>query len=117
VGTARQIFEVDLLGTAHVIYAFLHVASPGTSVICIASTAAYYVPLPSDLERHLATAPTHSLLDHDGLDPDAAYAYAYAVAKRGNQLRAQAAAAWVRAQAGAAEHRQPRHHRQPDGPR
>jgi NAD(P)-dependent dehydrogenase (short-subunit alcohol dehydrogenase family) len=37
--TARQIYQVDLLGTAHVIDAFLPVASPGTSLVCVASMA------------------------------------------------------------------------------
>ena len=58
--TARQIYQVDLLGTAHVIDAFLPVASPGTSLVCVASMAGHFASLPPDLERHLATAPASS---------------------------------------------------------
>jgi NAD(P)-dependent dehydrogenase (short-subunit alcohol dehydrogenase family) len=93
--TARQIYQVDLLGTAHVIDAFLPVASPGTSLVCVASMAGYFASLPPDLERHLATAPADQLLQHEGIDLDADPASAYLLAKRGNQLRVQAAAyAW-----------------------
>ncbi|WP_261566530.1 SDR family oxidoreductase [Frankia gtarii] len=92
-GTARQIYEVDLLGTAHVIDAFLAVVSPGTSLICIASMGGQLTSLPADFERHLATAPSDQLLLHEGIDLDKAdSATAYAVAKRGNQLRVQGAA-------------------------
>jgi NAD(P)-dependent dehydrogenase (short-subunit alcohol dehydrogenase family) len=91
---ARQIYQVDLLGTAHVIDAFLTVASPGTSLVCVASMAGHLASLPAELERHLATAPTAELLTHDGIDLDApdSAGTAYSVAKRGNQLRVQAAA-------------------------
>jgi len=93
--TARQIYQVDLLGTAHVIDAFLPAASPGTSLVCIASMAGHFASLSPDLERHLATAPADQLLHHDGIDLDADPGYAYVLAKRGNQLRVQAAAhAW-----------------------
>ena len=93
--TAQRIYEVDLLGTAHVIDAFLPVASPGTSLVCVSSMAGHFASLSADLERHLATAPAAELLDHSELDTDGAAAVAYATAKRGNQLRVQAAAqAW-----------------------
>jgi NAD(P)-dependent dehydrogenase (short-subunit alcohol dehydrogenase family) len=93
--TARQIYEVDLLGTAHVIDAFLPVASTGTSLVCIASMAGHFASLPADFERHLATAPAGELLQHKELDLEAVPGLAYTVAKRGNQLRVQAAAhAW-----------------------
>jgi NAD(P)-dependent dehydrogenase (short-subunit alcohol dehydrogenase family) len=94
--TARQVYLVDLLGTAHVIDAFLAVASPGTSLICVASMAGHFAALPARLERHLATATAGRLLDHESIDlnsPDSGSAYV--IAKRGNQLRVQAAArAW-----------------------
>ncbi|MGW3650471.1 SDR family oxidoreductase [Streptomyces sp. NPDC000878] len=93
--TARQIFEVDLLGTAHVIDAFLPVASAGTSLVCVASMAGHFASLSADLERHLATAATDELLGHKEIDLDADPGLAYVVAKRANQLRVQAAAhAW-----------------------
>lgn len=91
--TARQIYQVDLLGTAHVIDAFLPVASPGTSLVCVASMAGHFASLPAELERHLATAPADQLLHHEGIDLDSQDpGTAYVVAKRGNQLRVQAAA-------------------------
>ncbi|WP_330251339.1 SDR family oxidoreductase [Nocardia sp. NBC_00565] len=91
--TARQIYEVDLLGTAHVIDAFLAVASPGTSLVSVASMAGYLASLSPDFERHLATVATDQLLNHKGIDLDSSNAAeAYIVAKRGNQLRVQAAA-------------------------
>jgi NAD(P)-dependent dehydrogenase (short-subunit alcohol dehydrogenase family) len=93
--TSKQIYDVDLLGTAHIIDAFLIVATPGTSLVCIASMAGHFTSLPADLERHLATAPTDQLLQHEGIDPQAPPGRAYTMAKRGNQLRVQAAAhAW-----------------------
>jgi NAD(P)-dependent dehydrogenase (short-subunit alcohol dehydrogenase family) len=95
--TARQIYRVDLLGTAHVIDAFLAVASLGTALVCVASMAGHFASLPAELERHLATAPSGQLLEHEGIDLDADPGTAYVVAKRGNQLRVQAAAhAWGR---------------------
>lgn len=93
--TARQIYEVDLLGTAHVIDAFLPVASAGTSLVCVASMAGHFASLSADLERHLATAPTDELLEHKEFDLESEPALAYVVAKRANQLRVQASAhAW-----------------------
>ena len=96
--TSRQIYEVDLLGTAHVIDAFLGVAGPGTSLVCIASMAGHLASLPADFERHLAVAPASELLRHPRIDLSSAdTATAYMVAKRGNHLRVQAAAhAWGR---------------------
>lgn len=93
--TPEQIFKTDLLGVAYVIDAFIPLVSPRTSFVCIASTAAnvatHFTPLSRDLEIHLASAPIEDLLDHPELDiedegPQAARR-AYAIAKRGNQLR------------------------------
>jgi NAD(P)-dependent dehydrogenase (short-subunit alcohol dehydrogenase family) len=94
--TARQIYEVDLLGTALVIEAFLAVASTGTSLVCVASMAGHLAELPPELERHLALAPCSELLSHESIDVESDDpAMAYIVAKRGNQLRVAAAAqAW-----------------------
>jgi nucleoside-diphosphate-sugar epimerase len=66
--SAKQIFEIDLLGTANIIEAFLSVASTSTSLICIASMAGSMVELSLDLEKHLATAPRHELLQHADID-------------------------------------------------
>jgi NAD(P)-dependent dehydrogenase (short-subunit alcohol dehydrogenase family) len=98
-GSAQKILEVDLLGTANVLDAFLEVVRPGagTSVVCIASMAGHMgSSLPADLETHLATAPREKLLDHCSLqitkdDPNGP-ARAYGLSKRGNLLRVQASA-------------------------
>ncbi|MGP0030048.1 MAG: SDR family oxidoreductase [Acidimicrobiales bacterium] len=94
--TARQIFRVDLLGTAHVVDAFLPVSGHGTSLVCISSMAGHLGSLSAAFEHHLARAPTDELLGHAEIDLDGADpGLAYVVAKRGNQLRIQAAAqAW-----------------------
>jgi NAD(P)-dependent dehydrogenase (short-subunit alcohol dehydrogenase family) len=96
--STRKIYEVDLVGTAHIIDAFYRVATAGMSLVCVASMAGYFANLPDEVERHLATAPTHRLLDHDLIDLDAPdNSAAYINAKRGNILRVQAAAqAWGR---------------------
>ncbi|KAJ5645899.1 NAD(P)-binding protein [Penicillium lividum] len=89
----KQIYEVDLLGTANVIDAFFHVASAGTSLICVASMAGNFARLSPGLESHLATAPREKLLQHDEIDLNSSLPHvAYTVAKRGNQLRMQGAA-------------------------
>jgi NAD(P)-dependent dehydrogenase (short-subunit alcohol dehydrogenase family) len=90
--TARQIYEVDLLGTAHVIDAFYSASSPGTSLVCVASMAGHFASLPAEFEQHLATAASDRLLEHPRIDLDSDDAgMAYAVAKRGNQLRVEGA--------------------------
>lgn len=96
IASAKQIFEVDLLGTANIIEAFLTSACPGTSLVCIASMAGSMAQLSADLEEHLATAPLDQLLQHKEIDLEGSNpGIAYALAKRGNQLRVQAAArAW-----------------------
>ncbi|KAE8164800.1 hypothetical protein BDV40DRAFT_310470 [Aspergillus tamarii] len=101
-GCAQKILEVDLLGTANALDAFLEVAQSGTSMVCIASMAGHMGSgLPSELERHLATASREQLLEHAALKIDAADphgpARAYGLSKRGNLLRVQASAkAWGR---------------------
>ncbi|GLA00619.1 hypothetical protein AnigIFM60653_009369 [Aspergillus niger] len=81
-GSAQKILEVDLLGTANAIDAFLEVAQPG-------------------MKRHLARAPRDQLLEHLALKIDSADPHgpprAYGLSKRGNILRVQASAkAWGR---------------------
>lgn len=94
----RKIYEVDLLGTAHIIEAFLPFASGGTSLVCIASLAGYISGISHELEQHLASAPIEKLLHHEQIDlgsatdtHDAKQA-AYNIAKRGNQVRVQMSA-------------------------
>ncbi|KAN0098911.1 short-chain dehydrogenase/oxidoreductase [Hyaloscypha variabilis] len=86
----KAILDVDLLGTAHVLEAFLTVLSPGTSVVCIASMAGHMAQLSPALETHLAVAPVASLLTHAEIDPAQHPGQAYILAKRANQIRVQA---------------------------
>ncbi|KAM0292735.1 hypothetical protein ACHAPM_011750 [Fusarium culmorum] len=89
----RKTYEINLLGTANVVDAFLPFATRGTSLVCIASLAGHSTSLSQELERHLATAPRDQLLFHKELDVDAASPMqSYGIAKRGNQLRVAAAA-------------------------
>lgn len=87
---AARVYDVDLLGTANVLDAFLEVAQPGMAMVCIASMAAALgVGIVSpELDIHLATAPTDKLLDHQGIR-DAEEMSAYAICKRGNIVRVQ----------------------------
>ncbi|KAE8357817.1 hypothetical protein BDV27DRAFT_138658 [Aspergillus caelatus] len=76
---------------------FLEVAQSGTSMVCIASMAGQMGSgLPSELERHLATAPRDELLEHDALKIYAADPHGpvqtYGLSIRGNLLRVQASA-------------------------
>jgi NAD(P)-dependent dehydrogenase (short-subunit alcohol dehydrogenase family) len=96
VSTARQILEIDLLGTANVLDAFVEVVEKGTSVVCIASMAGSMIPLSAKIEKHLALSPLNNLLQHQDISihldkGHEGVGMAYAIAKRGNQLRVQAA--------------------------
>jgi NAD(P)-dependent dehydrogenase (short-subunit alcohol dehydrogenase family) len=92
--SSRDIFRINLLGTAHVLDAFVDAASPGTVLTCIASMAGYRSPVPPAVERALATTPTAELLAVAAFDLDSPDTRtAYHLAKRGVQLRVQAAAA------------------------
>jgi len=96
-GTAKQIFNIDLLGTAHVIDAFYPHISPGASLVCISSLAGHLAHLDPAFERHLALAPADQLLSHKDLDAVEQQdgGTAYQIAKRGNTVRVQAnAVAW-----------------------
>lgn len=84
--SVREILEVDLLGTVHVIDAFAGVAR---NLVCIASMAGHYATLSPEQEKFFATAPAGELLKFDFPDEPVA---AYIVAKRANQVRVQAAA-------------------------
>ncbi|HUV10659.1 MAG TPA: SDR family oxidoreductase [Acidimicrobiia bacterium] len=90
--TVEQIVSVDVVGTAHVLDEFLPHVQPGTVAVCIASMAGTLMPVADDVVQALATTPTDALadlpaLDPAGLDPG----IAYALAKRGNQARVEAA--------------------------
>ena len=96
--SAEQIVAVDVLGTAHVLDAFEAHVAPGTVAVCIASMAGTMMPVDDDTLRQFATTHTSELaalpaLDPATLDPGSAYA----LAKRANQVRVQAASvAWGR---------------------
>ncbi|KAH8650888.1 hypothetical protein BGZ60DRAFT_190588 [Tricladium varicosporioides] len=94
--TAKQVFEIDLLGTAHVIDAFYPHVSSGTSLVCISSMAGHMDMgrISPGLERHLALSPTEQLLQHEDIKMDDKFdpGMAYVTAKRGNHVRVQAAA-------------------------
>jgi NAD(P)-dependent dehydrogenase (short-subunit alcohol dehydrogenase family) len=95
--TADAILKVDLAGVAFVLDEFGAVVAPGGAGVVIASMAGTMGVgrFPAELEAALATTPSDELL---GLPfwSDSAFAdpgSAYSVAKRGNQLRVQAASA------------------------
>jgi len=94
--SARDIFAINLVGTAHVIDRFLDVASAGTSLVCVASMAGHKQRVDPALESELATTPTDQLLDINLFDLDTPdTSFAYHVAKRGVHLRvAVASQAW-----------------------
>lgn len=101
VGSARRVYEIDLLGTVNVIDAFLPVVQAGSNLVCISSMAGHLCPpLASGLERHLATAPREDVLGHpdlrvDDVEEPGAAATAYGISKRANLVRVQASAgAW-----------------------
>jgi NAD(P)-dependent dehydrogenase (short-subunit alcohol dehydrogenase family) len=90
-----RVLEVDMLGTDHVLNAFLDIVEPGTVAVCIASMAGSMADLPRELERAVTVATTDGLMDALGdMDLDD-FGATYSVAKRVNQLRVeQAAVAW-----------------------
>jgi NAD(P)-dependent dehydrogenase (short-subunit alcohol dehydrogenase family) len=95
-GSARDIFAINLVGTAHVIDRFLPVASSGTSLVCVASMAGHKQRVDPALENELATTPAGQLLGIRLFDLGTAdTSLAYHVAKRGVHLRvAVASRAW-----------------------
>jgi NAD(P)-dependent dehydrogenase (short-subunit alcohol dehydrogenase family) len=97
--TVDAILRVDLLGTALVLDAFGEVIGSGGAGVFIASMAGTMASLDLDLERRLATTPADRLLELPELSADAFSepGTAYAVAKRANQVRVQAASlSWGR---------------------
>jgi NAD(P)-dependent dehydrogenase (short-subunit alcohol dehydrogenase family) len=90
-----RVLEVDMLGTDHVLAAFLPLAEDGTAAICIASMAGYMAGMSPELEHALATAATEDLLSTLGPVEDLNFGASYCMAKRVNQLRVeQAAGTW-----------------------
>jgi NAD(P)-dependent dehydrogenase (short-subunit alcohol dehydrogenase family) len=90
-----RVLEVDMLGTDHVLSAFLPLADDGTAAICIASMAGYMAGMSAELEHALAIVATEDLLSTLGPVEDLDFGASYCMAKRVNQLRVeQAAGAW-----------------------
>ncbi len=91
---AAAILEVDLVGVARVLEAFASVVATGGAGVVVASMAGHMAPpFPSDQERAVAETPAGRLLELPYLDPASLDdpGVAYAVAKRANLVRVQAA--------------------------
>lgn len=88
------IIAVDLVGTAYVLEAFGRVVAPGGSGIVIASQAGHMIPpLPPEQNEALARTPAAELVQLPFLQPAVVTnsGAAYALSKRANSLRVQAA--------------------------
>ncbi len=93
--SADRVLEVDMLGTDHVLNAFLDVVVEGTAAVCIASMAGYLAQLTPAQEQALTVATTESLMDALAEVELGDFGATYGVAKRVNQLRVEkAAVAW-----------------------
>ena len=94
----ERLMAVDLAGTAFILDAFARVIAPGGAGIVVASMAGHREsPYEREIEHALATTPTDELLSLPFLAPEkiGSSVHAYALAKRGNALRVEtAAAAW-----------------------
>ena len=93
--TTEQVLHVDLLGTALVLDEFARVIAPGGAGVVISSMAGHMAcPWPYEVEHALASTPARLLLALPFLAPDEVgnSGAAYALSKRGNALRVQAAA-------------------------
>jgi NAD(P)-dependent dehydrogenase (short-subunit alcohol dehydrogenase family) len=90
--TSEQIIAVDLIGTARLLDAFEPYVGPGTVGVCIASMAGKLMPVPPETLQLLATTPTDALHKLSVLEPSTVEpGIAYALAKRGTQVRVEAA--------------------------
>jgi NAD(P)-dependent dehydrogenase (short-subunit alcohol dehydrogenase family) len=94
----EAIIAVDLFGAAYVLEEFGRVIAPGGSGIVIASQAGYMIPpLPPEQNEALARTPADQLGQLSFLQPAVVTSSgaAYAISKRANTLRVQAASvAW-----------------------
>lgn len=92
--TPEAIAKVDLVGTAHVLEAFGDVVAPGGSGVGISSRAGHMSPpLPAEQNEDLERTPASKLDRLECLQPDIITnsGVAYAIAKRADTLRVQAA--------------------------
>jgi len=89
----ERILSVNLLGTEYVKEAFEPQLTQGSVGVVFASNAAYYSPVPREIERDFALLPSDKLIDTakkvQGWDNGMG---AYWLAKRCNQLRVESAA-------------------------
>jgi NAD(P)-dependent dehydrogenase (short-subunit alcohol dehydrogenase family) len=93
--SAERVLDVDMLGTDHVLNAFLDVVVDGTAAVCIASMAGGMASLSPEQERTLTAADTDGLMAALEGVPLGDFGATYSVAKRVNQLRVEkAAVAW-----------------------
>ena len=92
-GEPARIFAVNMLGTLHLLDAFVPLAGEGSVLIIIASSAAYMMPLSAEDDRILARGSRDELAamfqTHEASKSGLS---TYCLAKRGNQLRVQALA-------------------------
>ena len=88
---ANRILNVNLVGTANIIDAFLIVATPGMSLVCIASQGGHFISskIPASLSAHIAKVPTPQLPIHPDLESITDPFEAYVTSKYGVQLRVQ----------------------------
>ncbi|HEX3427077.1 MAG TPA: SDR family oxidoreductase [Acidimicrobiales bacterium] len=91
----QAILAVDLYGVAVVLEEFGRIVAAGGAGLVISSMAGHMLPaLPPEHDRALASTPADDLLQLPMLSPEAVpnSGVAYAMAKRANKLRVQAAA-------------------------
>lgn len=98
-GSVEAILRVDLAGVAYSLDEFGKVIAPGGAGVYVASMAGHFASrnLTADVESELATTSSDQLISLPFLKPGAVAdaRAAYGLAKRGNQLRVQAAStAW-----------------------
>ena len=83
----ERVFEVNLIGTARVLSAFLPLAEPGTAVVCIASMGAYMIPLDQQadaiMEEPLVPDFLKKMEAFKPKEPDKESGLAYCLSKRG----------------------------------
>jgi NAD(P)-dependent dehydrogenase (short-subunit alcohol dehydrogenase family) len=81
-GSARQMFEVDLVGTQMLLDAFAELVVPGSAAVCFASSAAYSVApfINADHEALLSDPLAPDFLDHavTAVGDDSGFGYALA---------------------------------------
>lgn len=87
-GTGRQIFDVNLLGTARILAAVEPLLRPGSVGVCFASMSGHRVPQHAELMSVLADPLADGFfeaIEALGMDPDATQ-FAYPASKRGIHL-------------------------------